>query len=508
MAGQAERLPQQPPIVVGTRVVIGKDRDIATVRYVGSVAGQQGVWVGVEWDDPSRGKHDGSTGGVKYFDVSGSPTAGSFVRAEKVCAGVPLLAALHARYNNEQAEGASSGAAPDRAVYLNAATSGRRVLVELVGEEQVTERQRQTDLLTRSRLVGACVSSVDPDADLQAALPNLEELDLTGNLLWRWDEPARLLRALPGLHTLNLSGNRLRLPAAGGPAPPRLTSLRALVLNGCGVSWKDVCALQAASLPCLRELHVAGNGISSLLEAGAPQQQQRLEASCASASLASASASSAGAAVDASEQPVIPPQLKALHSVEVLGLEDNQISSWWEVLRLAWLPRLKRLHLSGNAIECVRYPVVAGGDRSAAPTATAAAGSTSAGSDHQQPQGQEAAAAVSGPAFPALEALLLGGCKIASWRDVDEINKFPALRELRLSGNPLVADAKSGGRFEVGRWAAGSGGLCRCAREGAHRLLCLMWFHRYGLNCSRMRTYIIAHPLPHPTPRSSPAWVA
>jgi hypothetical protein len=160
MAGGEAGAPPAPGLAVGARVAIGRDRDKATVRYVGPVAGQAGVWVGVEWDDGSRGKHDGSTGGVKYFDVSGGPTAGSFVRAEKVHGGVPLLAALRARYNNETAEGGSGGPGADRAVYLSSSSGGRRVLVELVGEEQVTERQRQTQLLERARVVGAGVSAV------------------------------------------------------------------------------------------------------------------------------------------------------------------------------------------------------------------------------------------------------------------------------------------------------------------------------------------------------------
>lgn len=146
-----------PDITVGARVVIGKDRDRATVRYVGPVQGQDGVWVGVEWDDPSRGKHDGSTGGIKYFSVCSGPSAGSFVRAEKVHAGVSLLAALRARYNNEQAEGAAQA---DRAVYLSSASSRSKVLVELVGEDKVTEHQKQIDLLTRARVVSACISSM------------------------------------------------------------------------------------------------------------------------------------------------------------------------------------------------------------------------------------------------------------------------------------------------------------------------------------------------------------
>jgi hypothetical protein len=42
---------------------------------------------------------------------------------------------------------------------------------------------------------------------------------------------------------------------------------------------------------------------------------------------------------------------------------------------------------------------------------------------------------------------------------VDELDKLPRLRELRLSGNPLVEEAKSGGRFEVRPVGAGHRGV-------------------------------------------------
>ena len=53
----------------------------ATVRFIGQLQGQEGDWVGLEWDEAARGKHDGSTGGIRYFD--GAPGACSFVRKSK-----------------------------------------------------------------------------------------------------------------------------------------------------------------------------------------------------------------------------------------------------------------------------------------------------------------------------------------------------------------------------------------------------------------------------------------
>jgi dynactin complex subunit len=41
---------------------------LCTVRYIGDVSGTTGTWLGVEWDDPSRGKHDGSHKGTRYFE--------------------------------------------------------------------------------------------------------------------------------------------------------------------------------------------------------------------------------------------------------------------------------------------------------------------------------------------------------------------------------------------------------------------------------------------------------
>ena len=47
---------------------ISFDGHLCTVRYVGPVKStKNGDWLGVEWDDPSRGKHDGSHEGERYF---------------------------------------------------------------------------------------------------------------------------------------------------------------------------------------------------------------------------------------------------------------------------------------------------------------------------------------------------------------------------------------------------------------------------------------------------------
>lgn len=53
-------------------------RQTCTVRYIGSVADKSGDWLGVEWDDASRGKHDGTHDGTSYFRCRFTISCGVF----------------------------------------------------------------------------------------------------------------------------------------------------------------------------------------------------------------------------------------------------------------------------------------------------------------------------------------------------------------------------------------------------------------------------------------------
>jgi len=41
---------------------------LCTVRYIGPVKGTEKDWLGVEWDEASRGKHSGEYAGIQYFN--------------------------------------------------------------------------------------------------------------------------------------------------------------------------------------------------------------------------------------------------------------------------------------------------------------------------------------------------------------------------------------------------------------------------------------------------------
>ncbi|CAM9598425.1 unnamed protein product [Choristocarpus tenellus] len=77
----------------------------ATVRYFGPVCTAKdpvSPWIGVEFDDPTRGKHDGavtkSDGTVhRYFSCTAGGS-GSFLKADKLNAGCTMVDALLQQY--------------------------------------------------------------------------------------------------------------------------------------------------------------------------------------------------------------------------------------------------------------------------------------------------------------------------------------------------------------------------------------------------------------------------
>lgn len=146
----------------------------------------------------------------------------------------------------------------------------------------------------------------------------------------------------------------------------------------------------------------------------------------------------------------------------MLVLDDNQLGSWGEVMRLAHLPALRKLSLSGNPIPSISLhaaprPGPAAGGHGAARGAQGAVGVGAAqgGEAHAEAGSTASAGAAGDPAaafcFGHLQALYLANCRLAVWSDVDALDAgLPGLKELRLSGNPLLATAKGGGRYEVG----------------------------------------------------------
>ncbi|KAK6116733.1 hypothetical protein DH2020_049553 [Rehmannia glutinosa] len=377
---------------VGQRVHFARQPSrIGTVKYVGPVEGYSGDWIGVDWVADGEGKHDGSHNGVRYFTARGPNTA-SFVRPHNLSAGVSLLEALETRYRT-----ASTKEEEDEMYVLSA--RNKRVSIELLGKHKIEDKLSRFEELTSASLSYLGVSFPGSPDHLSSTLPNIKELDLTGNLLSNWEDVGIVCEGLPALTTLNLSNNSMSPDII---SVPQLSNIRILVLNQTGVIWKQVEVLKD-SLPHVEELHLMGNKIIEIT-------------------------------------PVSSTVVQGFNSLRLLNLENNCLSAWDEIIKLSQLRSLEQIFLNNNNLNRLWYP--------------------DCGKLDERYNGCESHEKSFRP-FSSLRGLSLGGNNIEDLESVDSLNSFPNLmiifgkssdrlfalvyiREIRLSENP-VADLGKGG---------------------------------------------------------------
>uniref|UniRef100_A0A2K5PZY6 Tubulin-specific chaperone E n=1 Tax=Cebus imitator TaxID=2715852 RepID=A0A2K5PZY6_CEBIM len=178
--------------VIGRRVEVNGEH--ATVRFAGVVPPVAGPWLGVEWDNPERGKHDGSHEGTVYFKCR-HPTGGSFIRPKKVNFGIDFLTAVKNRYvlEDELEEDGKE----------QIVTIGNKP-VETIGFDSIMKQQSQLSKLQEVSLRNCAVSCAGEKGGVAEACPNIRNVDLSKNLLSSWDEVIHIADQLRHLEVLNL----------------------------------------------------------------------------------------------------------------------------------------------------------------------------------------------------------------------------------------------------------------------------------------------------------------
>lgn len=251
--------------MASSEVYVGQRRSysgaLCTVRYQGSLPSLKGEWLGVEWDDPTRGKHDGSHEGHQIFQcLSPSQTAASFLRpSRKPDPEVTLLEGIKAKY----APSATSKSIDRSADRDNEAIEISGKVVEEVGFDRI---KKQLSLLADLKIVlvdELAISGIarrdalrdevsNAQRELQRTCPNIVELDIGWNTIETWQDVADICLPLKKLRILKASGLRLRSFTAKRLENEEnpFQNVEELHLNECLLSPEQILAILAPGESC------------------------------------------------------------------------------------------------------------------------------------------------------------------------------------------------------------------------------------------------------------------
>ncbi|RWS02601.1 tubulin-specific chaperone E-like isoform X2, partial [Dinothrombium tinctorium] len=299
---RSQQMQQQREVTINSRVE--SNGVVGTVKYIGPVVGTQGTWVGVDWDIPEKGKNDGSYKNVRYFTTS-FPSSGSFLRLTKLNTGRSFFEALIDRYENNVI-------APSESLLTLAQRSGNNRVIEYVGFDKVSEKQKEFDQLLQLDLSKQYVSYA---GDVSAAnLSAVQHLDLSANLLSSWSVVADIVKHLPSLNSLVLSANRLVAENCSQLAPC-FDKVKTLVYGKANYTWNDVVVVIGKLFRHIENLDVWGNAITKI---------------------------------------TTPPN-SVFQELKSLNLSDNKLKDWSMVCKLGNLPLLESLQLVNCEISEIEF---------------------------------------------------------------------------------------------------------------------------------------------------------
>mmetsp|Transcript_19760 Transcript_19760/g.38689 ORF Transcript_19760/g.38689 Transcript_19760/m.38689 type:complete len:775 (-) Transcript_19760:434-2758(-) len=343
-------------------VVVDEEGFRGIVEYIGPVATakkKETVWIGVTWDAPGRGKHDGSvkdkaTGEeTRYFQCKDGQ--GSFVKPQFLRVGVPFQDALMTRYE------------PDHDIEVGGSSiegeggprrrNGDIVEIEAVGMDMIRGKQKIHKLREVS-LASCVVVSAGEQGWIKEHCPLIKELDLSDNLIESWSTVGNIAMQLEELEHLSLARNNLKAglpinPLESLPASLKVPfhSLRVLVLNRTGTTFSQVQRLdEEGLLPMLEELVLGDNDLDSLDPIGSLKSKDVAHKKGSYAEWAQEQ-------IKEVDRKGFTPEsfAKGFANLRKIDISRNKLTTWSEVWRLARLPSLQTINASDNPIETIFF---------------------------------------------------------------------------------------------------------------------------------------------------------
>ena len=401
-------------------------------RYVGPVYGQTGTWVGIEWDDSNRGKHDGKHDGERYFECKRKgkeeeTKRASFVRVQKVAPGTDFVSAAKEKYEFEsqdaqlekrlvfggKAKKTDENEEEDVTIELKTKLSLQKKLNELerillpnARLERVTGRAARTEDDEGEEARPSSSSSSLNEEEGEEVLAktfnaNATHVDVSGNLMTSFVELGKIGKCFRNLEILDASdayydedvgdiesGDASALAKEVALAASQFRNLKTLALNKTRTSWAKA-LLIIDQMPNLEELRLDRNELQNI------------------------------AAVDERAS------RKYFPKVKVLSLDGNTCIKWDDLWALRFLPSLETLYASDCSVEHIAYQDDDENNNN----------NTNTNDDDKR-------------FFRNLRGLFLGYNRVRSWQSVDVIDHFPRLECVRLSHNPFCEN-DSASRHEI-----------------------------------------------------------
>ncbi|KAI1733320.1 CAP-Gly domain-containing protein [Ditylenchus destructor] len=283
--------------IVGER--IQADGFKGVIGFVGEIAGQTGTWVGVDWDDPKRGKHNGCVGGKQYFVARGDKT-GSFIRPDAVDFGTDIIDEIVDKYVGGRINNAGGSSE-------NADTRW-----ELVKMDKISRQQSNIHTLKCIVLSSRAVSHIRETTSI-TQFGCCTELDLSDALIGRWIKLTKVLNLFPALQTLHLNRNRLESLEGIDLSSLQISApIVQLSMSNCFLS-EESANLLTQLFTKLEEIYLANNDLCTYTPAG----------DCA--------------------------------NLRMIDLQGNTISSMMHISSLSHLPSLEWLNISNCGLDSVQF---------------------------------------------------------------------------------------------------------------------------------------------------------
>lgn len=299
---------------------------VGTVRYVGNLKHKKDddLWVGVEWDDHTRGKHNGAVGNVEYFKTEHS-TAGSLIKFSKVNFGLSFQEAVKFKYNFFDSNSDDFYQFLNRAVesdlYIQA--NKKRINIELVGKEKAIQKFSKLDSILNIDLAFSFISEIE--LDLSSVFPRLKELILHRTLLNKWSQFLKIFVNFPILENLTFTDNNLTFDdefySLKEKINPEEIKLNYLVLNRCKVDFNTIANISFL-MKKVENLYLFGNELNETTYAS----QKEI--------------------VDKNRKEME----ENLKNLSFISLERNKIKKFCKVLEGLCITKINRMNLNQNHI--------------------------------------------------------------------------------------------------------------------------------------------------------------